>query len=138
MGEVLSLKTPALPGWIPKPRRRSFKLTASMVMAGILILAGGLLINSNQFNSAKLTGFIGSIKNSSPKVVRPEPVIKKIPVSPPVVAEQTAAKSDIKTQKIPEENSEPKLNKERESILSDTIQLPSNERTKPRSNFSRL
>ncbi|MGA7145505.1 MAG: AAA family ATPase, partial [Desulfobacterales bacterium] len=101
---------PESPGftWVkPRPRRRSFKLTAAMVTAGILILAGGVLINNNPFNAAKLTGFIGRIRNTAPQAVRPEPVIKKIPVSPPVVAEQTAAKSDIKTQKIPEENPEP-------------------------------
>ncbi len=36
--------------WVePKPPRRPLKLTATMIIAGILILAGSFFLNSNEF-----------------------------------------------------------------------------------------
>ena len=110
--------------WVePRPRRRSFKLTAAMVIAGILILAGGLFINSNPFNSAKLIGFIGSIKNIVSETVRPEAIIEKVPAAPPVIAEPEAVKPQITSQKVPKENPEPQAN---EKTMENTFPPVSN------------
>jgi len=94
--------------WVDTPpRRRSFKWTAAMATVGILILAGGFWINGSRFDLAKLTGFIGRIRNTAPQAAGPEPVIKKVPAAPPVIAEPEAVKPQITSQKVPKENPEP-------------------------------
>ena len=103
--------------WVePRPRRRFFKLTATMVIAGILILAGGLFINSSQFNSAKLIGFIGSIKNTPSETVHPEAVMEKVPATPPVIVEPEAVKPKIAGQQAPNENPEPQPPADSENV----------------------
>jgi len=105
--------------WVePRPHRRSFKLTAAMVAAGILILAGGVWINNNPFNAAKLTGFIGRIQNTPLEIVHPKPILEKVPVSPLVIPEHQNVKPETKTQKFPEKKPEPqKIEKTADNIF---------------------
>jgi hypothetical protein len=75
--------------WVePKPPRRPLKLTATMIIAGILILAGSFFLNSNEFQLAKLTGFISNIRGPAVETVLPEQAKEQVQVLRPDIPEQ--------------------------------------------------
>ncbi len=101
-----------------QPPKHSFKLTATMIIAGILILAGSIFLNSMDFQLSKLTGFISNSKNTALETLQPIQTKEKAQISGPDIFVHAVTEPKIKSQKIPKENSEP-VTQEKNTKTSD-------------------
>ena len=106
----MSLTSPENTGFTlveTKPPRRSLKLTATMVVAGIVILSGSLFLNTKDFQFAKLTGFISNVKNTILEDVHRVQAREPNQISRPDISELAVMKPKIVIQKISKDNLEP-------------------------------
>ena len=87
-----------------KPPRRSFKLTATMVIVAIVALLGSLLLNTKDLRFAKLTGFISNVKNTVLENVNRVQAREPNQVSRPDISELAVMKPKIVIQKLSKNN----------------------------------
>ena len=90
-----------------KPPRRSLKLTAAMIIAGLLIFAGSFLLNERGVQFAKLTGFIRDIRGPSVETVHPDPSKQHVQVPQSDTPKQTVILQKINAQEVTEKDIEP-------------------------------
>ena len=94
--------------WVePKPSRRPFKLTATMIIAGILIFAGSIFFGGTEFQFARLTGFISNVRGPAVETVHPNPAKEQVQVPPSDTTRQANITQQINAQKAPEKDLEP-------------------------------
>jgi general secretion pathway protein A len=94
--------------WVrSKPPKHSLKLTVIMIIVGILIVAGSYFLISQDFKLAKLTGYIGNIKNTTLETVHSEQTKEKTQGSPSDIFVNTVTEPKIKFRKVPKEKSKP-------------------------------
>ena len=94
--------------WIEtKPPRRPLKLTAAMIIAGLLIFAGSFLLNERGFQFAKLTGFIRNIRGPAVETVHPEQAKEQVQVPQSDIPEHAVMEPKIVSQKVLKDNLEP-------------------------------
>ena len=103
------------------PPRRSFIFQATMVISGILVLAGSLFINSSQFNSAKLFDFISGIKSAALEIVHQEKTKATVQISLPDISEQVVVAHRTVKKKIAKDNPEPENQEKNLKILPLTL-----------------
>jgi general secretion pathway protein A len=108
--------------WVDtQPPRRSFKLPTTIVLGGILVLAGSLFLNSNAFNPAKPTHFFSNIKGTVLKTVHSEPAKKQVVASRPDIFVNAVTEPEKKPQKTTKENPEPETLAENKDIYHLTL-----------------
>ena len=90
-----------------KPPRRPLKLTAAMIIAGLLIFAGSFLLNERGFQFAKLTGFIRNIRGPAVETVHPDPTKAQVRVPSSDTPAQAILKPKMVRHKVAKENLEP-------------------------------
>ena len=94
--------------WVEsKPPRRSFKMPAAMVIAGIMVLFVSFFLNTKDFHFAKLTNFLNGIKNVAMEKVHPEQEKEQATVSKTGMPAQAAVVPKVVYQKISKKNVEP-------------------------------
>ena len=87
-----------------KPPRRPLKLTAAMIIAGLLIFAGSFLLNSKEFHLASLTDFFTGINGVALKPVQPEQAKAQVQVSRSHISERVVMEPKTVSQTVPIQN----------------------------------
>ncbi len=94
--------------WVEtKSPKRPLKLTAAMIIAGLIIFAGSFLLNERGFQFAKLTGFTRNVREPAVETVHPEQGKEQVQVSRPDIPEHTVMEPKIVSQKVPKDDLEP-------------------------------
>lgn len=90
--------------WVEtKPSRRPLKLTATMIIAGIIIFAGSIFFGGTEFQLARLTGFLNNIRGSALETVHPEQAKEHVQVSQSYESSQAVITQKINTQALKED-----------------------------------
>ena len=104
-----------------KPPRRSLKLTATMIIAGLLIFAGSIFFGGTEFQFAKLTGFISNIKGRAVKTVYPDPTKQQVQIPRSDTTKQAAITQKINTQEEPKKDIEPETRVKNDDVSYLTV-----------------
>ena len=87
-----------------KSPKRPLKLTAAMIIAGLLIFAGSFLLNERGFQFAKLTGFISNITGPAVETVHPDPTKQQVQVPQSDAPAQALITQKINAQEVPKKD----------------------------------
>jgi general secretion pathway protein A len=89
-----------------KPLRRSFTLTATMILVGILILTVGFFLNTEEFQLARLSNFFTGIKGGELKSAQPRQAKAQVQVSRSDIPEHKIMEPKPVGQTVPLQNLE--------------------------------
>ncbi|MBW2642847.1 MAG: LysM peptidoglycan-binding domain-containing protein [Deltaproteobacteria bacterium] len=91
--------------WVEtKSPKRSLKLTAAMIIAGLIIFAGSFLLNESGFQFAKLTGFTRNVREPAVETVHPEQGKEQVQIPQSDTTEQAVSAQMINAHKVPKKD----------------------------------